>query len=52
VKIGGMRLKYRSGFEDAKKEILSDLKADLAGDPELYERLAEKVRARTPKEGK
>ena len=48
AKLGSVRMKYRSGFEAAKAAVIEALKSDLASDPDLAERLAERVAALAP----
>jgi len=48
AKLGSVRMKYRSGFEAAKRAVIEALKADLATDADLAERLAERVAALSP----
>ncbi len=52
TKIGTLKMKYRNGYEDAKADIMRDLKTELAADPDLYSRLAEKIQALAPQEKK
>ncbi len=40
VKLGGMRLKYRSGAEAAKRAVITALKKELSGNEDLIEKLS------------
>jgi hypothetical protein len=40
AKLSGVRLKYQSGFEDAKKAVIAALKEEVKNDDSLFARLA------------
>lgn len=48
AKLGSLRMKYRSGYEAAKRAVIEALKVDLASDPDLALRLADRVAALAP----
>jgi len=50
TKLASVRLKYQSGYEAAKKAVITMLKAELATDPDLAGRLAAIVTGLEPEE--
>lgn len=50
AKLAGVRLKYQSGFEAAKRAVIDALKVELASDPDLAARLASRVSGLTPED--
>ncbi|MDR1420640.1 MAG: DUF3486 family protein [Treponema sp.] len=51
AKLGQVRMKYRSGYQDAKKEVLDALKDELrANHPDILERLVMIVGAMEPRQ--
>ena len=50
AKLAGVRMKYQTGFEAAKRAVIDALKIELAADPALAEQLAGVVAGLAPEE--
>ena len=48
AKLAGVRMKYQTGFEAAKRAVIDALKVELAADPELSTRLAQVIAGLSP----
>ena len=49
AKLGNLRMKYRNGFDDAKKEVMEALKTELTNHPDILKKLSDIVGSLEPK---